>query len=203
MKIRSLTALALVGALALAACGDDSDSSSTSSASTTALDQATNDTTTPGATFNDADVTFAQGMIPHHEQAIEMADIALDPNVAAGDTVKEIATRIQGAQDPEIELMKGWLASWGQPEMGDTADHDMSSMTGMMSAEDMDMLASLTGSEFDTMWMQMMIEHHEGAIAMAEDVKTAGQNTDVALLADQIIAAQTAEIAEMQALLGG
>lgn len=203
MKIRSLTALALVGALALAACGDDSDSSSTSSASTTALDQATNDTTTPGATFNDADVTFAQGMIPHHEQAIEMADIALDPNVAAGDNVKEIATRIQGAQDPEIELMKGWLASWGQPEMGDTADHDMSSMTGMMSAEDMDMLASLTGSEFDTMWMQMMIEHHEGAIAMAEEVKTAGQNTDVALLADQIIAAQTAEIAEMKGLLGG
>lgn len=203
MKIRSLTALALVGALALAACGDDSDSSSTSSASTTALDQATNDTTTPGATFNDADVTFAQGMIPHHEQAIEMADIALDPNVAADDNVKEIATRIQGAQDPEIELMKGWLASWGQPEMGDTADHDMSSMTGMMSAEDMDMLASLTGSEFDTMWMQMMIEHHEGAIAMAEEVKTAGQNTDVALLADQIIAAQTAEIAEMKGLLGG
>jgi uncharacterized protein (DUF305 family) len=203
MKIRSLTALALVGAFALAACGDDSDSSSTSSASTTALDQATNDTTTPGATFNDADVTFAQGMIPHHEQAIEMADIALDPNVAADDNVKEIATRIQGAQDPEIELMKGWLASWGQPEMGDTADHDMSSMTGMMSAEDMDMLASLTGSEFDTMWMQMMIEHHEGAIAMAEEVKTAGQNTDVALLADQIIAAQTAEIAEMKGLLGG
>lgn len=65
------------------------------------------------------------------------------------------------------------------------------------------MPALLTGSEFDTMWMQMMIEHHEGAIAMAEDVKTAGENTDVALLADQIIAAQTAEIAEMQALLGG
>lgn len=203
MKIRSLTALALVGALALAACGDDSDSSSTSSASTTALDQATDDTTTPGATFNDADVTFAQGMIPHHEQAIEMADIALDPSVAAGNNVKEIATRIQGAQDPEIELMKGWLASWGQPEMGDMADHDMTSMTGMMSAEDMDMLSSLAGSEFDRMWMQMMIEHHEGAIAMAEEVKTAGQNTDVALLADQIIAAQTAEIAEMKGLLGG
>jgi hypothetical protein len=68
-----------------------------------------------GTAFNDADVTFAQGMIPHHQQAIEMADIALDPATGASAQVRDLATRIKAGQDPEIQLMTGWLAAWGQP----------------------------------------------------------------------------------------
>lgn len=84
----------------------------------------------------------------------------------------------------------------------DTSDgHDMSEMEGMMSVEEMDDLGAATGEAFDTMWLEMMTRHHEGAIAMAETVKENGQNADVLALADQVIAAQQAEIDEMRALL--
>jgi uncharacterized protein (DUF305 family) len=84
----------------------------------------------------------------------------------------------------------------------DTSDgHDMSSMDGMMTADQMDEMASMTGADFDQMWLEMMIAHHEGAISQSETVKADGSNADVLLLADQIITAQQAEITEMQALL--
>lgn len=188
MRLRTLTLIATVGALGLAACGNDD----TSSSATTAVQ----------GDFNEADVTFAQGMIPHHEQAIEMADIALDPTIGAGEQVRDLATRIKAGQDPEIVLMTGWLTAWGQPMQMDTGGvHDMSSMEGMMSAEEMDSLGMMNGVDFDSMWLTMMIRHHEGAIAMAQEVKANGSNPDVLALADQVIAAQQAEIAEMQALL--
>ena len=196
MKLRSLSVVAVVAALGLAACGSDDAASPA-----TQGPAATNST---GAAFNDADVTFAQGMIPHHEQAIEMADIALDPNMGASGQVSDLATRIKGGQDPEIELMTGWLTAWGQPlQMATDEGHEMSSMDGMMSAEEMDTLGTMNGAAFDTMWMEMMIRHHQGAIAMAQTVKATGSSPDVLALADQVIAAQQAEITEMQALLGG
>ena len=84
----------------------------------------------------------------------------------------------------------------------DTSDgHDMSSMDGMMTAEQMDAMAAMTGADFDQMWLEMMIAHHEGAISQSETVKANGSNADVLALADQIITAQQAEITEMQALL--
>lgn len=196
-------ALTVAVALALTACGSDEDA--TPAASTAAAA----DATAPGGTaasveLNDADVEFAQGMIVHHEQAIEMAEIALDPNVGAGAAVVDLATRVKGAQDPEVELMTGWLTAAGESVAMDTSDgHDMSSMEGMMSAEDMDALATMTGPDFDVMWLEMMIEHHQGAIIQSETVKADGSNPDVLALADQIITAQQAEIAEMEALLAG
>jgi uncharacterized protein (DUF305 family) len=194
-RSRSAVALALLATVALPACGGhDSHSSGNTDATSLSI--------VADATFNDADVAFTQDMIPHHEQAIEMAGIALDPKAAAGPEVTDLATRIQGAQDPEIATMKGWLTAWGQPEMGDLPDHDMSSMDGMMSADDMDKLGTLTGADFDTAWLEMMIAHHEGAVKMSDDVKANGKSPDVATLADQIIAGQTAEIAEMKGLLG-
>ena len=189
MKLRTLTLTAIVGTLGLAACGSD--------------DTASPATQAAQAAFNDADVAFAQGMIPHHEQAIEMADIALDPTISASEQVRDLATRIKGGQDPEIVLMTGWLTAWGQPMQMDTGGgHDMSSMEGVMSAEEMDAMAAMTGIDFDSMWLTMMIRHHEGAIAMAETVKVAGSSAEVLALADQVVAAQQAEIVEMQALLG-
>lgn len=194
MKLRSVAVLAAVGSLGLVACGDDSHSSSNATAGTAA----------DGTAFNEADVLFAQSMIPHHEQAIEMADYALDPTIGASDQVRDLATRIKGGQDPEIALMTGWLTAWGQPIQMDMSDgHDMSAMDGMMSVGEMDALAALTGAEFDALWVEMMIVHHRGAITMAETVKAAGSNADVIALADQVITAQQGEIVEMQALLGG
>jgi uncharacterized protein (DUF305 family) len=195
MRFRSLPILAAIGVLGLAACGSNDTASPAA--------QGPTDTTASTAAFNDADVIFAQGMIPHHEQAIEMADMALDPNIGASEQVRDLATRIKGGQDPEITMMNGWLTAWGQPMQMNTGEgHDMSSMNGMMSAEEMDTLRTMTGAEFDTMWMQMMIRHHEGAIAMAQTVKAAGSNPDVLALADLVITAQQSEITEMTSLLG-
>lgn len=190
-------------AVLLTACGSDS---STDSAEPTAV--------AGTAEFNDADVLFAQSMIPHHEQAVVMAALALDPAANASAEIQALASDIQAAQDPEIVLMTELLTNWGQPVdmpgmegmesmegMEDMAG--MEGMEGMMSAEDMDNLATLSGAQFDTAWAEMMIAHHEGAIAQAQAVKAAGSNADVQLLADQIIAAQQAEIDEMTAFLAG
>jgi uncharacterized protein (DUF305 family) len=161
------------------------------------------------AAFNDADVSFAQNMIPHHQQAVEMADIALKVSSGASIEVADLAKRIQGAQQPEIDVMSGWLKTWGKEsapttEMADMEgmDHSsMSGMEGMMSAEEMASLQSATGLAFDTAWMQMMVRHHEGAVAMAKQVQGAGSNAEVKALAAKIIVAQEAEISEMKATL--
>ena len=152
--------------------------------------------------FNDDDVMFAQMMIPHHEQAIEMSDIALDPTVGASDVVKSLATRIKGAQDPEINTMKGFLTSWNKPlTMDSSMDHgDM--MSGMLSAEEITKLSTLRGAEFDRAWITGMIAHHEGAIEMAADVLKDGKNAAVRTLANTITSGQDAEITEMKELLG-
>lgn len=157
------------------------------------------------------DIAFAQGMIPHHEQAVEMADLALDPRADASPQVKKLARQIKGAQDPEIQQMTQWLQQWGAPTAmpgatGDMSDmdhggHDMGGMTmsGMMTDEQMAQLSQATGEQFDTMWLQMMIAHHEGAISMAEQVKAGSDNPEVTSMADAIITGQRAEIETMRA----
>jgi uncharacterized protein (DUF305 family) len=195
-----IPALVLAVTASLAACGSD-DSSSTDTTVTTA--EAPRETTAGAVTLNEADVEFAQGMIGHHEQAVEMAEIALDPTIGASAEVVDLATRIQAAQEPEIDLMTGWLTAAGESTVMDMSSDEMMAMEGMMSVEDMDGLASSTGTEFDTMWLEMMIAHHEGAISQSETVRSDGSNPDVLALADQIIAAQQAEIVEMRALLEG
>ncbi|MDP1793168.1 MAG: DUF305 domain-containing protein [Acidimicrobiales bacterium] len=151
--------------------------------------------------FNDADVLFAQSMIPHHEQVIEMTEIALDPAVGAGPEVIDIAERIQAAQDPEIKTMKAWLVQWKKPtQMDANGGHDMSSMKGMMSADEMEKLEASRSSEFDQLWAAMMIKHHEGAIGMAEDVQADGENAKVKTVASEIIKAQSSEIEELEKL---
>ena len=200
MPLRRLAAptIALALAVGLTACGSDDSSS----ANTAAV--ASPNGSVASVALNAADIEFAQGMIAHHEQAIEMAEIALDPKVGASPAVIDLATRIKGAQDPEVELMTGWLTAAGEPVAMDTSEgHDMSSMEGMMTAEQMDAMAAMTGADFDQIWLQMMIAHHEGAVSQSQTVKANGSNADVLALADTIINAQQAEITEMQALLQG
>ena len=196
MKKLTLTTVALaVAALLLGACGSHDMGS---------MDMGSSDTGNSipeSADFNDADVMFAQMMIPHHEQAIEMSDIALDPNTGASAAIIALATQIKGAQDPEISQMKNLLTTWGMPtEMG-SMDHS-SMMEGMLSLEEMDTLGQLKGAEFDKAWAKGMVAHHEGAIAMANDVLAHGKNSEILALANSVVSGQTAEIETLKPLAG-
>lgn len=160
------------------------------------------------AEHNDADTTFVQGMIPHHAQAVAMAQLA--PTRAASPQVKDLATRIEQAQDPEIEQMRGFLAAWGVVEddqdmngvgAGGTDHSGMGPMSGMMTPAQMGQLDQATGAAFDRLFLQQMTAHHTGAVQMAETELLRGQNTDAKALAQRIIDAQRAEITEMGQLL--
>lgn len=146
----------------------------------------------------DADVMFAQMMIPHHEQAIELSDLALNPAAQASDAVRALATQIKGAQDPEIAFMKKWLSDRGQPLNPDSSVDHSSMMKGMLTLEDLDALRTLIGSEFDQAWIESMIAHHEGAIDMADTVQRDGEDAEIAKLAAAIVAGQSAEITTLQ-----
>ena len=208
-RTRALAAVALTLGLSgsLTACGDDSSDSSSSSAEVSTTEH------------NDADVTFATDMIQHHAQALSMVDLTmerdLDPEVQA------LAEDIRAAQGPEIETMADWLTKWGEevPEtMRDHANagHDMDDMSdnmdgmdqgdahqmpGMMTADDMDALENASDAEFQDMWLQMMVEHHEGAVEMAETEQSEGQFKDAVDLAGQIVDTQKQEIDTMNVLL--
>jgi len=150
--------------------------------------------------YNAADEMFVTGMIPHHEQAVEMAEILLDKD-GVDDRVVGLAERIQAAQQPEIDLMSSWLEAWGvDPDMGDMPGMDHGN-GGMMSDDDLAALEAASGEDAPVLFLEQMIEHHEGAIEMSQQELDNGQNADALDLAQQIIDAQTAEIAEMQELL--
>lgn len=197
--MKKFVAIGAVAALSLlVGCGKSSNSSS----DTETTDSASAGVTEAVGEFNDADVMFAQMMIPHHEQAVEMADIALDPTVEAGDAIKDLATRIKSAQDPEIELMKRFLASWGEPLSPDDGMDHGSMMEGMLTVDELDELAGLTGEDFDARWASAMIAHHKGAVAMANDVLADGVNPETKALAEAIVASQQAEIDELTPIAG-
>ena len=208
MRFRSLFSIPVVAVtLILGGCGESSTESAKDSVA--AFENAS-------PAFNDADVTFAQNMIPHHQQAVEMAVIALDGARKPSDAVKSLAEKIQKAQQPEIDLMTGWLSAWGKdaPASDDTMDHSqhsmegdetmagMAGMAGMMSADEMKGLEAASGPAFDKAWMEMMVRHHEGAVVMAKAVQSDGSNAEAKELAGKIITAQEAEIAEMKTILG-
>jgi uncharacterized protein (DUF305 family) len=189
-------ATALVAALTLAGCtaGQQNQTETSPAASSPAAE----------AVFNDADVMFAQMMIPHHEQAIEMSDSLLDKD-GVDEQVRVLAQEIKDAQQPEIDQMKDWLDAWGEDELGDMGgmDHDMGGMgEGMMSDEDMAQLEDATGAEASRLFLEQMILHHEGAIQMAEYQVERGENPEAVALAERIVEDQTEEIATMQDLLG-
>ncbi|MGR6997027.1 DUF305 domain-containing protein [Yinghuangia aomiensis] len=154
---------------------------------------------------------FAQMMIPHHEQAVDMAKVVLAKSANAD--VKKLATAIEAAQAPEIAQMKGWLAAWGRPAampstggtggMGGMSGMDHGTGTdGMMSDADMQKFRAASGTELDTQFLRMMIVHHNGAIKMAEDELAKGVNADARKLAEAVKTSQSAEVQQMQQLLG-
>lgn len=216
----SLLVLAVGASLVTAACGGSQSGAEHDMGSMPSMSSATS---TPGSSTaagtpavqpgppaqgpqNDADIAFAMGMIPHHGQAVQMADMVL----AAGSNaeVKKLATAIKQAQSPEINTLAGWLQGWGSevPDpYGDMSDmgHDMSGMDdgGMMSDAEMRDLGAAKGVAADRMFLQMMPVHHEGAIAMARQELAKGSNPQAKQLAQAIIDSQSAEIETMRKLL--
>lgn len=146
--------------------------------------------------FDANDVMFAQMMIVHHEQAIEMSKLAGEntenPDVLA------IALGIRSAQKPEIDTMEAWLEAAGAE---DSHMHDME-MPGLADQTTMNAIAENIDAEFDSLFLMTMIQHHEGAIIMANTVLETSTNDDVIALAKKVIETQTAEIDAMYALLG-
>ncbi len=203
MTLVAAAAAALTVGAALGGCGTNATTSPSSSA-----------TSSPPAVqvHNQADITFAQGMIPHHAQAIAMSKMATQRAVSP--QVQDLAVRIQAEQQPEIDQLSGFLRAWNAPvpstngPMGGMGQGDMmgqmrGAMPGMMSGGQMQQFGQASGGAFDRMFLQMMISHHQGAITMAKTELSDGQNPGARQLAQRIIDAQQREIMEMQNLLGG
>ncbi|QDW62353.1 DUF305 domain-containing protein [Oerskovia sp. KBS0722] len=146
---------------------------------------------------NDADVMFAQMMIPHHEQALVMSRIVLDKE-GVDPAVVDLATRIESAQEPEIATMEGFLDEWGAGQMGDHSGHEMD---GMLSDEEIQALEAADAATVSRLFLEGMIAHHEGAVDMAKAELADGENPEALALAQEIIDAQEQEIQEMQELL--
>ncbi|VXB09587.1 DUF305 domain-containing protein [Nocardioides sp. AX2bis] len=156
-----------------------------------------------GEDHNEADVAFATEMIPHHAQAVEMAAMVDGKDVSP--EVADLAAEIAAAQDPEIETMSGWLEEWGEPvpDSDQAMSGDMAGMTGMMSADQMASLEAAEGAAFETSWLELMREHHRGAVEMARAEQADGQDPEAVALAEEIEATQTAEVAVIEDLLAG
>lgn len=180
MKIIAMTVAFIVGLAVIAGCSSNHAASDSSS-----------------------EVMFAQMMIPHHEQAVEMSTLA--ETRASDPWITELAAEIKGAQAPEIELMASWLDEWGFPQMTGMeamSAHGGHGMSGMLTQEQLDELAGLSGTAFDQKFAEYMILHHEGAIEMARGVENSADPA-VAELAQNIITSQQREIDEMNAFLSG
>ncbi|MEU3602368.1 DUF305 domain-containing protein [Streptomyces sp. NPDC006798] len=206
---RTAVVSAVVAAgLLLAACGGDDgddmagmDHGKKDSASASAAPGG-GDNPAPGA-FNDTDVMFAQMMIPHHQQALEMS--ALAEGRAKDADVIRLAKEIAAAQDPEITTMRAWLKAWGKPESAtDHGSHGSgggAAMDGMMTEEQMAALKAAKGTDFDREFARLMIEHHKGAITMAEEERTKGRNATAKKLAAEVVRTQQAEVDTFTAIL--
>jgi uncharacterized protein (DUF305 family) len=204
----SRTAAGIVAALALVAlaagCGDHAANDGGHTGGSPAAGGSPSTTV-----YNQADVAFAQGMIPHHQQAVQMAELA--PSRANDPQVKDLAAKIEAAQAPEIEQLTAWLTEWGVPlpsaAAGGPDAHDgahgstAGGMPGMMTDQDMTALEAASGNHFDRMFLEMMIRHHEGAVEMATTEQQQGRYPAAKALAEKIKADQTAEIGQMRSLL--
>jgi uncharacterized protein (DUF305 family) len=212
-----VVAAAAAAALTVAGCSNGTSTSSSTSSSPAmsgsmpgmdhggmSMSTSTSASAAPNAArsdFNDADVTFLQMMYPHHAQAVDMAKLVAGRS--QNQQVITLAQNIEKAQGPEMTQMTGLLESFGKPAPTADSGHTGMDMSGMMSAEQMTSLEGLSGAEFDRMWLQMMIDHHTGAIDMSNTELRDGSNADAKKMAQAIIANQEAEITQMRGMLNG
>jgi len=193
-KTLTLPTAALAAVIALAGCSTGSGSGGSTMPG---MDHSTGAMSAPAAAdHNGSDTMFAQAMIPHHAQAVEMSDMILKKQ-GVNAMVTALATKIKAAQAPEIEKMTGWLKDWNEPTQA-PGGH---SMTGMMSGDDLKRLDAAQGTEAAKLFLSQMIAHHEGAVEMANAEVRSGNNADAIQLGKDIAASQTGELQEMKDLL--
>ncbi len=179
----------------LTACGGPSDRPPAPSSPDQSSEQ---------ADHNADDIAFARNMIPHHQQAVQMAQMV--PTNTTNPRVNALADQIITNEAPGIQAFRTFLMQWQDVEGRDstsTAGGQDIPMAGMVEAATMSRLQSLTGPDFDRLWLTSMIDHHRGAVAMAQDEVAHGRNADVIYLARKIIATQQPEIDQMKQMLGG
>ena len=153
------------------------------------------------AGYNADDVAFATNMVPHHQQAIELS--ALVPDRSTNPQLIALAQQIAAAQQPEINVMKVFLVQWNEnPDTNSGHAGHGNAMQGMVDEATMSKLKSLNGAEFDKLWLESMISHHQGAIEMAKAEIANGDNADAKTLARNIVTTQEAEIGQMKQMLG-
>ncbi|GAA3542607.1 DUF305 domain-containing protein [Amycolatopsis ultiminotia] len=163
------------------------------------------------AEHNAADVTFAEGMIPHHRQAVEMSSDV--PAHTANPQVRSLAEQIGRAQQPEIDQLTRWLTDWaaapsGNPVTGNDdpghrgMDHGDPGGNGMSGMVDTAGLDRLRDGAFDRRWLELMVRHHTGAVGMARTELAQGRDAGAKAMARRIVDTQQAEIATMRGMLG-
>ena len=202
MPRRVAAALAvLAAALFLSSCSSPAGSSGDGHTGHQHADQPV--ITAQPAGYNADDVAFATTMIPHHQQAVELSEMAPDRSTNA--ELITLAQQISAAQQPEINAMKVFLVQWSDGAGNPTSSHagHGNTMQGMVDAATMTELAARSGAEFDQLWLESMISHHQGAIEMAKAEIANGDNVDAKALATNIVTTHEAEIGQMKQMLGG
>lgn len=189
---------AVAAALTLSACGTaDSNDMNTGMSGSNATKS------TDAAAPDNAEVAFATDMIPHHAQAASMAEMATTQ--AASAQVKQLATKIKAEQESQLKTMSDHMTGRGMPVPSMGSGHDMGSkdegMNGMMTSTQMGALGKARGAQFDRMWLQMMVKHHQGAISLSRTELSEGSSPGNKKLAQSIIDAQTVEIAQMNSMM--
>jgi uncharacterized protein (DUF305 family) len=153
------------------------------------------------AAHNADDVAFAREMMPHHKQALELTDLARDRSTDPA--LLELAAGIAAVQGPEMGQLADMLRGWGENPDADMGHGAHSSMPGMVDDATLTRLRSLNGKEFDTLWLESMISHHQGAVEMAKAELANGQDAAAKEMAQHIVDTQQAEIDQMRQMLGG
>ena len=198
-KTLTISALGIAAAIALAGCAGNSGSTPTSTMpgmGSGGMGMASSSAPAT-ANHNAADTLFAQGMIPHHAQAVEMSEMMLKKQ-GMDARITAVATKIKAAQAPEIEQMTGWLKTWNEPTQM-ASSHSMGD--GMMGDDNLKTLDAAQGTEAAKLFLTQMIAHHEGAVMMAKTESSQGKNPDAIQLSKTIVTSQEAEIQEMKELL--
>lgn len=199
VRVVAAVLAAVVAVVGLVAC--DSSAPSSGQAGPTSTD--TPVITGEPAGFNAADVTFAQQVIDHHRQAVQLAELV--PQRSTNKDLAALATRIAGEQQSEINTLNVFLVQWNeQPKLGqaDAGGPDQN-LPGMVDPATATRLESLRGADFDRLWLQSMITHHQGAIEMARAEIADGENVDALAMARTMVSTQQAEIGQMNTMLEG
>jgi uncharacterized protein (DUF305 family) len=186
-----MTGLVAVTALLVAACGGGDSGSGTGTTAGSDTGSAAADKT---VTWNDADVSFAQMMLADHQMVGEMATVAQRKATTAD--LKALSKKLKSEQTEAVDEISGWLTAWGEPTEAGAAH---AQMPGAMTEADMTMLTSMKkGMDFDMMFAQMMVEHHRGAIAMAEEEAANGKDADAKAMATSMVTTLQAQVTALE-----